>query len=85
MVATAQKRSLPEVLRAVVSGLAQWKKVAQARIWLIDKGDIMRDLSLPSGMPPIKLAACIWSQAREIPTTPGTITRDWTTSSGDFQ
>jgi len=40
MVATAQKRSLPEVLRAVVAGLAQCKRVAQARIWLIDKGDI---------------------------------------------
>jgi formate hydrogenlyase transcriptional activator len=40
MVSTAQKRSLPEVLRAVVAGLAQCQRVAQARIWLIDKGDI---------------------------------------------
>ena len=40
MVAMAEKRSLPEVLRAVVIGLAQCRKVVLARIWLIEKGDI---------------------------------------------
>jgi formate hydrogenlyase transcriptional activator len=40
MVSVTQKRSLSEVLGAVVAGLAQCGKVVLARIWLIDKGDI---------------------------------------------
>lgn len=40
MVAMAQKRSVPDVLRSVVAGLARCERVAQARIWLADKGDI---------------------------------------------
>src|SRR6266403_2168072 len=40
MVSVTQKRSLSEVLSAVVAGLAQCGKVVLARIWLIDKGDI---------------------------------------------
>lgn len=40
MVSTAQNRSLPEVLRAVVDGISQSKSVVLARIWLIEKGDI---------------------------------------------
>lgn len=36
----AQNRSLPEVLRAVVSGIAQCPRVVLARIWLIQPGDI---------------------------------------------
>ena len=40
MVAMARQRSLPELLSAITSGLAQCEKVALARIWLIDAGDI---------------------------------------------
>ncbi|MBN9692454.1 MAG: sigma 54-interacting transcriptional regulator [Verrucomicrobia bacterium] len=40
MVSMAQNRSLPEVLRAVVSGIAQCPRVVLARIWLIQPGDI---------------------------------------------
>lgn len=36
----AQNRSLPEVLRAIVSGIAQCQKVVLTRIWLIQPGDI---------------------------------------------
>ncbi|MEK0450406.1 MAG: hypothetical protein RL088_2674 [Verrucomicrobiota bacterium] len=36
----AQNRSLPEVLRAIVSGIAACRNVALARIWLIDMGDL---------------------------------------------
>jgi transcriptional regulator with GAF, ATPase, and Fis domain len=40
MVSMAQNRSLPEVLRAVVTGIAQCRNVVLARIWLIQPGDI---------------------------------------------
>lgn len=40
MVSMAQIRSLPEVLRAVVDGISQCRKVVLARIWLIEPGDI---------------------------------------------
>jgi len=40
MVSIAKNRSLPEVLRAVVDGIAQCNNVVLARIWLIEKGDI---------------------------------------------
>ncbi len=40
MVSMAQNRSLPEVLRAVVNGIAQCQNVVLARIWLIQPGDI---------------------------------------------
>ena len=36
----AQNRSLPEVLRAIASGIAQCQNVVLARIWLIERGDI---------------------------------------------
>ena len=40
MVSMAQNRSLPEVLRSIVSGIAQCKNVVLARIWLIEPGDV---------------------------------------------
>jgi transcriptional regulator with GAF, ATPase, and Fis domain len=40
MVSMAQNRSLPEVLHAIVSGIAQCHNVVLARIWLIEPGDI---------------------------------------------
>jgi len=40
MVSMAQKRSLPEVLRAVVEGISKCHNVVLARIWLIEEGDI---------------------------------------------
>ena len=40
MVSMAQNRSLPEVLRAVVDGIAQCQHVVLTRIWLIEMGDI---------------------------------------------
>src|SRR5207245_5007013 len=40
MVTMAQNRSLPEVLRSVVGGIAQCRNVVLARIWLIEPGDI---------------------------------------------
>jgi len=40
MVSMAQHRSLPEVLRAVVEGIAQCQNVVLVRIWLIQPGDI---------------------------------------------
>ncbi len=39
MLATAQKRSLAEVLKAVVNGIAQCRDVALTRIWLVAAGD----------------------------------------------
>jgi len=46
MVAMAQIRSLPEVLRAVVEGISECQKVVLARIWLTDKGDICEQCRL---------------------------------------
>ena len=40
MVTMAQSRLLPEVLRSVVSGIAECRNVVLARIWLIEPGDI---------------------------------------------
>ena len=40
MVSMAQNRSLTDVLRAIVSGIAQCPNVVLARIWLIERGDI---------------------------------------------
>ncbi len=40
MVSMAQNRTLPEVLRAIVSGIAACKNVALARIWLLNGGDL---------------------------------------------
>jgi transcriptional regulator with GAF, ATPase, and Fis domain len=40
MVTMAQNRTLPEVLRSIVSGIAACKNVVLARIWLINPGDI---------------------------------------------
>ena len=40
MVAMAQNRSLPELLRAIVTGIATCKNVVLARIWLVDMGDL---------------------------------------------
>ncbi len=40
MVSMAQNRSLPEVLRSVVSGIARCDNVVLARIWLIRPGDV---------------------------------------------
>lgn len=40
MVSMARNRSLPEVLRAMASGIAQCRNVVLARIWLIAPGDI---------------------------------------------
>jgi hypothetical protein len=36
----AQNRSLPDLLRAIVSGIAQCENVVLARIWLVAPGDI---------------------------------------------
>jgi len=40
MVAMAQNRSLPELLRAIVNGIATCHNVALARIWLLEPGDL---------------------------------------------
>ena len=40
MVSMAQNRSLSEVLRAIVSGIAHCHNVVLARIWLIERGDL---------------------------------------------
>jgi transcriptional regulator with GAF, ATPase, and Fis domain len=40
MVSMARNRSLAEVLRAVVQGIAQCRGVVLARIWLIERGDL---------------------------------------------
>jgi transcriptional regulator with GAF, ATPase, and Fis domain len=40
MVAMAQNRSLAELLRAIVSGIATCRNVALARIWLLEPGDL---------------------------------------------
>ncbi len=51
MVSMAQNRSLPEVLRAVVSGIAQCQNVVLARIWLIGQGDICATCRFQSECP----------------------------------
>ena len=40
MVSMAQNRSLPDLLRAIVSGIARCENVVLARIWLVAPGDI---------------------------------------------
>jgi len=40
MVSIAQNRSLPEVLRAIVTSVAPCKNVVVAAIWLVEKGDL---------------------------------------------
>ncbi|HEY8901302.1 MAG TPA: sigma 54-interacting transcriptional regulator [Chthoniobacterales bacterium] len=40
MVSAAQNRTLPEVLRAITSGIAQCGNVALVRIWLLNAGDL---------------------------------------------
>src|SRR5436190_9849074 len=40
MVSIAQNRTLPEVLRAIVTSVAACKNVVAAGIWLIEKGDL---------------------------------------------
>ena len=40
MVSMAQNRTLPDVLRSIVSGIATCQNVALARIWLLNAGDI---------------------------------------------
>src|ERR1700753_4146921 len=40
MVSVAQGRTLPEVLRSVVTGIAACPNVVLARIWLIQMGDL---------------------------------------------
>jgi transcriptional regulator with GAF, ATPase, and Fis domain len=40
MVSMAQGRTLPEVLRSIVNGIAACTNVALARIWLIEMGDL---------------------------------------------
>jgi len=47
----AQNRSLPEVLRAVVGGIAQCKNVVLTRIWLIAPGDICATCRFQSECP----------------------------------
>ncbi|HEY2341369.1 MAG TPA: sigma 54-interacting transcriptional regulator, partial [Chthoniobacteraceae bacterium] len=39
MISVAQHRTLPELLRGIVNGLAQSENVALARIWLLGPGD----------------------------------------------
>jgi transcriptional regulator with GAF, ATPase, and Fis domain len=40
MVSMAQGRTLPEVLRAIVTGIAECPNVALTRIWLVEMGDL---------------------------------------------
>jgi transcriptional regulator with GAF, ATPase, and Fis domain len=40
MVSMAQNRSLPDLLRAIVSGIAHCENVVLARIWLVAPGDV---------------------------------------------
>jgi len=40
MVSVAQNRTLPELLRAIVNGIACCHNVALARIWLVEPGDL---------------------------------------------
>lgn len=51
MVSMAQNRVLPEVLRAVVGGIAQCPNVVLARIWLIEPGDICEQCHLRAECP----------------------------------
>src|SRR5437773_572069 len=51
MVAMARQRSLPELLRAITSGISRCKQVVLARIWLIDAGDICPTCPLRSECP----------------------------------
>jgi len=46
MVSMAENRSLPDVLRAIVSGIAQCRNVVLARIWLVAPGDICESCRL---------------------------------------
>jgi transcriptional regulator with GAF, ATPase, and Fis domain len=47
----AQNRTLPEVLRAIVTGIAACKNVALARIWLVQPGDVCATCGLREECP----------------------------------
>lgn len=47
----AQNRALAEVLRAIVSGIAECQNVVLARIWLIEPGDLCETCSFRSECP----------------------------------
>ena len=51
MVSIAQNRTLPEVLHAIVAGVAACKNVVVTCIWLIDKGDLCETCRLRAKCP----------------------------------
>src|SRR5215813_11548710 len=51
MVSMAKNRSLPDVLRAVVRGIAESPNLVLARIWLIESGDICETCRFRSECP----------------------------------
>ncbi|MBI4658682.1 MAG: GAF domain-containing protein, partial [Verrucomicrobia bacterium] len=51
MVSMAQNRSLTEVLRAVVSGIAECPNLVLARLWLIKSGDLCETCRFRSECP----------------------------------
>lgn len=51
MVSMAQNRSLPEVLRAIVDGMAACSNVVLARIWLVGPGDLCASCRFRSECP----------------------------------
>jgi transcriptional regulator with GAF, ATPase, and Fis domain len=81
MVSMAQNRSLPEVLRAVVGGIAQCKNVVLTRIWLIAPGDICATCRFKSECPDQTRCLHLVASAGN----PGDGTSDYTHLDGGFR
>src|SRR5881398_2032123 len=81
MVTMAQNRSLPEVLRSVVGGIAQCRHVMLARIWLIEPGDICATCRMRPECPDQTRCLHLVASAGSPRASPG---EDWSRLDGDF-
>ncbi len=81
MVSMARNRSLSDVLRAVVSGIAQCQNVVLARLWLIEPGDICETCRFRPECPDQERCLHLVASAGN----PGDKTSDYTRLDGAFR
>jgi transcriptional regulator with GAF, ATPase, and Fis domain len=81
MVSMAQNRSLPDLLQAVVRGIAQCEDVVLARIWLVAPGDICESCGFRPECP--DRARCLHLAASA--GNPGDRTQDYARLDGAFR
>ncbi len=83
MVSMAQNRSLTEVLRAVVVGIAECKNVVLARLWLIAPGDICETCRFRAEC--LDQTSCLHLAVAASAGNPGDATQDYTRLDGAFR